>query len=337
MKYRENIEDSKDVKINYAESIDSLIEKRKKHFEEKRKDLWDKFFDNQQNYREEFKKMLGWPLVEESAKEGAPPVKIEKLSDEDGFTVYRMEFDIIDGCILSGLFFKQETDEKRPLVIVQHGGMGTPELISGFYGNTSNYNDMLERVLKRGVHIFAPQLLLWGEHYGVKHDRNRVDVELKRLGSSITALEIYGIERILDYFEKEDYVSTFGMVGTSYGGFYTLYTSAVDERIKSSISSIFFNKRDAVPWSDWTWFKSAEIFDDAEVAALIYPRKLYIQIADKDELFNCESGLESFEKLKEICKDVGTDWLDFILFEGKHEFYKGDEQIEKLIKDLIFF
>ena len=179
--------------------------------------------------------MLGWPLVGFSTKK-LSNVKSELLSEEDGYEIYRMQFEILEGVNLTGLFFKQSVYEKKPLVIVQHGGHGTPEQLSGMYGNTANYNDMLKRVRRYGVHVFAPQLLLWRDEYNVPFDRRAIDGRLKRVGSSITAIEVFGIMRILDYFEYQEYVSCFGMVGLSYGGFYPLYTAAVDTRIKSAIS-----------------------------------------------------------------------------------------------------
>jgi len=235
---------------------------------------------------------------------------------------------------MAGLFFKQDGRNKKPLVLVQHGGLGTPELISGVYGNTSNYNDMLQRVRENDVHVFAPQLLIWGDQYKTKFDRRAIDARLKRVGSSITAIEVFGLTRILDYFEQQEYVSSFGMVGLSYGGFYTLCTTAVDTRIKAAISCSFFNKRDAIGWSDWTWFKSAEKFDDAEIACLIYPRKLYIEVGDNDELFNYKYAVESFEQVKTMCKQVGTEWVEFKVFDGAHEFCKDDEPIKELVNSI---
>ncbi len=154
------------------------------------------------------------------------------------------------------------------------------------------------------------------------------------MGSSITAVEVYAVQRILDYFGKQDYVKNFGMIGVSYGGFYTLYTSAVDTRIKSAISSVFFNTRDKYDWSDWTWRDSAFIFDDAQVACLVYPRKLRIQIAKNDELFDYRLGEQSFAELKELCKTVGIEWVDFNVFEGVHEFCKDDAPIKALVDEL---
>lgn len=290
-------------------------------------------FLNQEKYRDDLKKMLGCPLIDYHTDK-IPWVSMEKLSAEDGYSIYRVQIEILEGLNMIGLFFKSECKNKKPVVFVQHGGQGTPELISGIYGRTCNYNNMLHRVRKNNVHVFAMQLLLWSKDYNVEFDRRSIDARLKRVGSSITAVEIYGLMRMMDYFEKQNYVSSFGMVGLSYGGFYSLLTSAIDVRIKAVISCSFFNKRDVIHWSDWVWNESAYMFDDAEVASLIYPRRLHIAIGDKDELFDYKYAIESFEKLKGMCGKVGTEWLSFELFDGNHEFFKYDEPIQKLINDI---
>lgn len=333
MNYNEPREASKQYKINYANSFDNLIEKRQQAAKAQRREYITSIFKDQERYREDFKKMLGWPLVGYTA-EKLPDVKSEKLSEEDDYTIYRMQAEVLEDFTMTGLFFKANGNGKKPLIIAQHGGWGTPELIGGFYGGTSNYNDMLQRVQRHGVHIFAPQLLLWHDDYGVPYDRKAVDAKLKSVGSSVTAVEIYGIMRILDYFEAKDYISNFGMVGLSYGGFYTLFTAAADTRIKSAISCSFFNKRDAVAWSDWMWQDAAYKFDDAEIACLVYPRRLCIEIGNQDDLFDAKYGRESFETIKEICREVGTDWTELIVFDGKHEFCRSDAPIERLVRDL---
>ncbi len=336
MLYREEKEISKQNKINYLDGIESLIKSRQKQAKKDRVEYIKDIFTSPEKYRSDLKKMLGWPLVGYTAK-GLPEVKSEQLADEEGYEIFRMQFEILDGLWMSGLFFKMKGEDKKPLVILQHGGEGTPEVISGIYGTTWNYNDMAERVLQFGVHAFAPQLLLWRkEEYEVDFDRKEIDGRLKRVGSSITALEVFGITRILDYFEKQDFVKNFGMVGLSYGGFYTLYTTAVDTRIKSAISCSFFNDRDKIGWSDWVWQNSAYKFNDTEVAALCYPRRLCIQMGDNDNLFDYNYTESSFATVKELAEEQGvpTDWLDLIIFEGEHEFYKDDAPIERLVDDL---
>lgn len=334
MIYREEKKHTEQNKSAYRDGISAIIKQRQKDSKSVRTGYFSDIFANQEKYREELRQMLGWPLVGyDGDRETA--VSFEKLSEEEYFTLYRAEFEIIEGVKLSGLFFKMKGEGKKPLVIVQHGKSGTPEIMSGILGSTWNYNDMLMRVVKHNVHVFAPQLLLWdAAQYGAPYDRITMDAALKRTGSSVAAIELYEISGIIDYFEKQDYVSSFGMVGLSYGGFYTLYAAALDTRIKSAISCSFFASRDACSWSDWVWQNSANYFDDAEVACLVYPRRLCLEMGTRDELFKSEYSEESFERIKAYCKDVGTDWCDLILFDGKHEFCLDDAPIERLINDL---
>jgi dienelactone hydrolase len=334
MKYRENLQDSKEYKQAYLDGLEKLIEARQREAEKKREAYCKNIFANGEFYRDDFKRMLGWPLTDHEKEEPPVPHTV-KLADEDGYSIYRMTFPVLDGLHMSGLYFEMHGAEKKPLVLVQHGGLGTPEHIAGLYGSTTNYNQMLERVIAQGVHAFAPQLLLWKEEqYGVAYGRKEIDARLKRVGSSITAVELYGLMRILDYFETKETVSNFGMVGLSYGGFYTLYLSAVDTRIRSAISCSFFNTRDRYPWCDWTWQRSAQMFDDAEIACLVYPRKLCIEIGTRDELFDAAHGIRSYEKLMKLSEEVGTDWLTFIPFDGTHEFCKDNEPIACLVRDI---
>lgn len=334
MNYIEEKSFSEVFKAEYRDGIAKLIENREKAADKIREKNCEDIFINQEYHRKRLKDMLGWPLNDDSFDYDTT-VAQEKLSDEGDYSIYRMHFKILDEITMTGLLFKYNDNKKRPFVITQHGGEGTPELISGIYGDTTNYNDMAQRVVALGANIFAPQLILWkAENYGAEYDRIALDGRLKRVGSSITAIEIFGIKKILDYFEKKDYVNNFGMVGLSYGGFYTLFTTAIDTRIKSAISCSFFNTRKNYAWPDWTWNNSAEKFNDAEVACLIYPRKLCIELGTEDALFNYQYGVDEVKRLQKICERKDDNWLSFLHYEGGHEFSKDDEPLKRLIEQL---
>ena len=333
MNYRETFEATVPTREDYVAGFQRVIEKRHSEIEKERDKYVKKLFTDAEVCREDFKKLLGWPLVDFESSEMPEPER-ELVSNEDGYDVYRMHFEVLEGFTVSGILLKLHGEGKRPMVICQHGGEGTPEVICGLLGDTENYNDMVQRVMARGTHIFAPQLLLWRNAFGVPYKRSEIDGQLKNVGGSITALEVFAITRIIDYFEKQDYVKNFGMVGLSYGGFYTLFTTAVEPRIKSAISSSFFNSREAISWPDWTWKDLLFKFNDAEIACLCYPRKLYIAVGAQDALFHVEHARKSFERIKELSASVGTDWVAFDDFEGVHEFVKTDGFIDALISDL---
>lgn len=333
MLYREERTDANHYKSTYLDGLNSLIEKLQGDARLQRDEYIRDIFMRPEDFRHDLKAMFGWPLVGYSCTK-LPEVTCEKLSHEDGFTLYRMQFQILECVTMTGLFFKADGNDKKPLIIAQHGGQGTPELICGVYGKTDNYHDMIQQVRNQNMHLFAPQLLLWADAYQISFDRKVMDARLKRLGSSITAVEVYGITRILDWFEKQDYVKNFGMVGLSYGGFYTLVTAAVDPRIQSAISCSFFASRDAYPWCDWTWQNSAMHFDDAEIACLVYPRKLYLAIGTQDCMFDYIHSEASFQRICQLCGSVGTDWVTFETFTGDHEFLPNPDAVAQMLNYL---
>ena len=155
------------------------------------------------------------------------------------------------------------------------------------------------------------------------------------MGSSITALEIFKIQRSLDFllarYPIED--GRVGMTGLSYGGFYTLYTTAAEPRIKAAFSSCCFNDRYAYDWSDWVWFDSAGRFLDAEICGLIAPRPLAIEVGVSDELFSVALANREIQKVSAIYDALGIqDRLFYREFEGGHEYGKDDAGIEFLLR-----
>ncbi len=335
MKYVEktDAERPKTYRAEYVSGFEKIIFDREKEGKSKRDSIAREIFEQPEKKRMEFKNMLGWPLNTEIDFQGA--VESELLHEGDRYNIFRMRFEVLDGLKLTGLFFEIKSNDPKPLLIAQHGGDGTPEIISGIYGYSANYNDLAERILQFGVHVFAPQLLLWNTNeYGPEYDRKSMDARLKRVGSSVTAIEVFALQKVMDYFETRGNVKNFGMVGLSYGGFYTLFTAACDPRIQSAITCSQFSNREKYAWSDWTWNNAAFTFSDAEIACLVYPRHLCIQVGKRDELFSCEDAENEYNRLLKLCETVGTDWLEFRSFDGTHEFCKDDDPIKRLIERL---
>ena len=56
---------------------------------------------------------------------------------------------------------------------------------------------------------------------------------------------------------------------------------------------------------DWGWFNAANTFFDEEVAGLICPRALYIEVGSKDELLNVASARPVAQKILERYRQLG--------------------------------
>jgi len=343
--YKEKIDCGNKYRQEYRIGIENLINDLASKAKDNRRSVIDGIKRDPDEYRQRLKDMLGWPL-NGIKEDGTPKVNKIFVVKNGEVSIYRIQIFILD-MPFYGILFVKEDGKKRPLVIVQHGGLGAPEECANFLeSGTANYNDMINRVLQFDVNVFAPQLLLWrqefsyDEYSGVDITytdsmRWKIDKNLKQLGSSISALEIYCIMRSIDYFEKEEYLDDrkIGMLGMSYGGFYTLYTAALEKRIKCAFSCSFFNDRIKHNWQDWVWFNSANTFTDIEVALLSRPRTLYICISYDDQGFDFASGKRIWNELEAELTEA--DKIRFIEFEGTHEFIKDDEPIQNFINELL--
>ena len=109
------------------------------------------------------------------------------------------------------------------------------------------------------------------------------------------------------------------MIGLSYGGYFTLHTMAADTRIKAGYCAGVFNDRDVYDWADWSYKGSALCFQDAEVAALCAPRKLYVQVGMEDQVFDYHSAIPEAERVKDYFEAFGVpEHFKFDVWEGGH-------------------
>ncbi len=287
--------------------------------------------------REELKKQLGFPLCN-SPEKNEIKVTSKVLTEDEKFTSYDMQLEVIEGVRLYGIYFKPKTEKKNlPFVILQHGGAGVPELVSGLI-SSDNYNDFGKGLIESEYCVFAPQLLLWyTDRFGSPYDGGGFDISMKQLGGSKTAFEVYCLTRAIDYFETQPEIdpNRIGMAGLSYGGMYTLITSAVEPRIKVAVSSCFVNDRKQYAWGDWSYVNQANTFFDPEVLTLMSPRHFYVEMATKDALFDAKNYpkiKEEYEFYKE--KMNLPDNCVIHLFEGEHEFAKDGKNLEFIKKYL---
>ncbi len=339
MRYTEPVGAGNAYRTAYRQEVEQLVWARQQ--QSKKQSLADvaRFRDGD-GMRERLIRRLGWPLTDYAFS--VPAVRRERVAEDDGITIYRMQIEVLPGFRFYGILFVREDGTPRPLVIAQHGGDGSPEVCSSLEPlGSSNYNDMTRRLLAQDVNVFAPQLLLWNvkkyfpDSESPDLQRNQWDNRLKQCGGSITALEIYCLRKSLDWLSVQPFTAPgeIGMAGLSYGGFYTLYTAAVEPRIRAALSCAFFNDRGIHCWNDWTFFSDEPCFDP-EVAMLCYPRLLLIAVGEHDPLFQIQTARTEADRLRQLAQAAygNTDWFVFHPFDGGHEFIRDDRLITQLIR-----
>ena len=252
--------------------------------------------------------------------------RLEKAGEDEVAIYYRCYVPIAPELETYGLYIVPKLRAGRvPLVVSMHGGGGFPELAT-FQGG-ANYHDMVRGAVAQGYVVFAPHHIFYPyrdrEHGSpIPPDvRARLDADLRARGTSLAALEVEKTSKALDALLKRPEVDPrrVAMVGLSYGGFYTLYTPALDPRIRVAVASCSFRNDPAQPGKP-----EGRLVDlsSADLAALIAPRALAIQAGIHDKGFPIDDVRAAIEKARKFY-EAAPDSFQFDAFQGGHEF-RGD-------------
>ncbi len=282
----------------------------------------------QKKYRPQIERTVGWraPIAEYEPK----LISQEELgSDELVRSTRRMVIRVAEGLDVYGILLLPYREKPR-LMFCFHGGSGCPELITSVCPST-NYNDGARKFVELGFAVFAPLLVLrreetldpqWNENY-----RTALNINALWAGTSVMAVELMKVERAMKFFDGYEEVdaSRIGAAGLSYGGYYALYAAALIERIPFCISSCYFNDRLSIlrsrPYGllDWQYPNAGSLFGDAQIAALICPKPLYIEVGAQDELFAPQGAIDEAEPVRRLYEECGARFI-FDVFDGRHEF-----------------
>jgi len=322
----------------YLNSIETFVKNEFEKAEKNRDKLFeDNLLENQAKHRQSFLEMIGQPIL--PYPDAIPRAEFQKAGSDDMCNIEYVRIETMPGFWFFGIFMKPHGYSKTPLVIAQHGGGSTPEICSEMMG-VSNYSCFTKRALERGFSIFAPQLLLWnfeidtGERKTEIHipfNRIKINDSLRQLGLSITGLEVFCIRRSIDYFSSLDSTDSnrIGMMGLSYGGYFSLHTAALDTRIKSIYAGAIFSDRSKICFSDWAYNNAANTFFDAEVCMLCAPRRLCIDVGKTDEVFDYSYSENESKRVKRYySKFDADDEYRFNLWEGGHRFDSNGKGFE---------
>ena len=217
-----------------------------------------------------------------------------------------------------------------PLVIAQHGISSSPERVFGFDDPSDIYRRYGRRLAEDGFAVLAPMHITEGQ------PRARYTRMALLLGKTLWGLEIFKIQRLLDYvlgLEEID-EERVGMWGISLGGTYTMFTMPLEQRIKAGVVCAWFNDRvkkmiiDDPRYSCFLSTTEEHIFvpgwlrefSDSDLISLICPRPVLIQTGKADGISWWPFVLEEFERSKEHYAKLGmTDRIEMDLHEAGHE------------------
>jgi hypothetical protein len=236
-----------------------------------------------------------------------------------------------------------KSDKSNAAILCSHGhgrfgkdpvaGMrSSPEMENDI--KTMNYN-YAEIMAKAGFLTISPDLRVFGERsdgFAPFPGRDKCNVNFIKgaiMGIWTLTLNIWDMKCCIDYLETRPEVdpTRIGMMGLSQGGTMTTFTSAVEPRIKAADIMGYVN-----PWFEFgikrANFCGSQIlpyvfkyFDTDDIAGLIAPRPLLLEMGIYDECFYLQDMMKGYEGVKKIYDTAGAGdklWTD--IHSGPHAF-----------------
>jgi dienelactone hydrolase len=268
------------------------------------------------------------------AREGRV-TKFQQVGEDAMCTVFRVWIEVVDGVDAYGIYLLPKKRAPRaPLLIAQHGGGGNPEAITDL-DTRVNYHAFGREAVKRGYIVWAPALAM---RCGYCNDepiagaaRELLDQKLKLAGTSIIGLELHKIiesTRTLMKVRPEIDGERIGMTGLSWGGYFTMYATALAPFIKVAAPSGYFRDYEQLlrrAAADDSRLSDREHFGGLghfQAIALICPRPCYVEIGQQDGALNDPIGARAeAERAAQFYRKLGlADRFQFNLHPGGHEF-----------------
>lgn len=251
----------------------------------------DKYKQTVEDYRAIFKnEVIGsfdYPLLPFNAR-------TRKIAENNKWTRYEVVLDVWEDVIAYGIFTLpkgMKADEKRPVVVCQHGLEGRPQSVIGEQ-DFQYYKGFATALAERGFITFAPQNLY------IFHDRFRtLQRKANPLKKTLFSVIVPQHQQIVNWLKTQPNVDgeRIAFYGLSYGGKSAMRIPPLVTDYCLSICSADFNEwvvknaSSRLPFS-YVWTGEYEIFEFdlgstfnyAEMAALICPRPFMVERGHTD-------------------------------------------------------
>jgi dienelactone hydrolase len=149
------------------------------------------------------------------------------------------------------------------------------------------------------------------------------------VGQTMIGWRVWDVMRTIDYIAARPELDArrVGCMGISGGGTITLFSAALDPRIKVAMVSGYLNTfRDSIGSISHcidnyvpgilNW---AEMYD---IAGLIAPRPLFVESGERDNIFPVQAAIDSFKAVKEIYSVFGAaERVEQEVFPDEHAFW----------------
>jgi dienelactone hydrolase len=278
----------------FMQEIEASVAKRESH--------WNRDFSSNEKYiesvepnRKRLTKIIGAvdPRENVSMQLLATTSQSALVGEGAGYKIMAVRWNVIKGVDAEGLLL--EPDNPVANVIAIPDCDYTPEMLVGLMPGVPEESQFARRLAESGCRVLVPMLIDRSDKFSgtpeLKIMTNQPHREFiyrasYELGRNIIGYEVQKVLAGVDWFSSENADLPIGVIGYGEGGLIAFYSSAVDTRIGVTCVSGYFQPREKI-WSEPiyrnVWSLLCE-FGDAEIASLIFPRRLIIEACPHPEV-----------------------------------------------------
>jgi dienelactone hydrolase len=258
-----------------------------------------------------------------------------QVYDEATWAGYEVMIDIFPDVFAQGILLLpkgMKPDEKRPVVVCQHGLEGTPQKCIDIEKGPT-YDQFARKLVEKGYVVYCPQ-----NPYKFENHFRQIQRKANPLKLSLFSFIIAQHRRTIDWLETLPNVDPkrIAFYGLSYGGKTAMRVPAVEKRYCLSICSGDFNEwvgkcvsvdlDRSYMWTreyDMYEFDLGNTFNYAEMAYLIAPRPFMVERGHEDPVGTDEMVAYEYAKVRHLYanKLKIPDRTAIEFFPGGHRIY----------------
>ncbi len=302
--------------------------------------------DEAKAWRGELRAKL-WELLGESHVPANAPPEAKLLTTEtcDGYLREKWELTVVPGRSMPFyVLVPLPKPDRAKVVVCLHGhGGGARDVLNMPTDDehaeliTLLNTDYALQCVRKGWVAVAPELFAFGERLDYVEDARpgfdggceKPFLNAVQVGKTLIGIRAKDVCVLIDWLGFRDDLDTddLACIGLSGGGMMTMYTAALDDRIKRAIISGYVTEMKGsiiqVRHCSCNYVPHlAHWADFSDIAGLIAPRPLIVQSGRKDAIFPIESVTRAYEKIQKVYDlHRAADRLRLHIHEGYHAFW----------------
>lgn len=254
------------------------------------------------------------------------------------------------------ILLRTATDVEMPVyLLLPKGGDGPRATVLAFAGhgygakdivglwedgsereNPDGYHaDFAIALCRRGFAVAAPEIACFGERQtdfsylstgqSAPTSCTHAAMLANHLGGSVAGMRVRDARRLVDYLESRPECDTarLGAMGISGGGMHTLFSAAIDTRIRAAVISGYFSTFQhsilAMSHCACNFVPGLARFGEMyDLAGLLAPRPLLVEAGTHDPIFPIDAVRSSVQKAQKVYTVFGAGPVETDYFEGRH-------------------